>query len=152
MTSSGESPVFQELRDLVAERIVFMDGAMGTMIQAHSLGEDDYRGERFASHGSPLKGNNDLLCLTQPAVIRSIHEAYLEVGTDILETNTFNATSISQADYALESVVYELNLEAARLARAAVKDSARELRNFYKSRVKDSAFWGSKIACFGGQR
>eukprot|EP00903_Cladosiphon_okamuranus_P004401 g4399.t1 len=92
---------------------------MGTMIQRHNLSENDFRGSRFTDHATDLKGNNDLLVLTRPDVIRSIHEEYLDAGADIIETNTFNSTTISQADYALESVVYELNFEAAKLAREA---------------------------------
>ncbi|MBI4511085.1 MAG: methionine synthase [Deltaproteobacteria bacterium] len=107
----------QLLEQLLSERILVLDGAMGTMIQRFRLGEDDFRGERFAGHGNDLKGDNDLLTLTRPDVIASIHDAYLDAGADIIETNTFNATTISQADYGLEHLVYELNLEAARLAR-----------------------------------
>src|SRR5579863_7910161 len=106
-----------ELKRLLAERILLLDGAMGTMIQTHSLGEQDFRGTRFAAHQRDLKGNNDLLTLTRPDIIAGIHRAYLEAGADILETNTFNSTSISQADYGTEALVYELNLEAARLAK-----------------------------------
>ncbi|MCK4709933.1 MAG: homocysteine S-methyltransferase family protein, partial [Gammaproteobacteria bacterium] len=84
------------------QRILFLDGAMGTMIQSYELEEADYRGERFADWSSPLKGNNDLLSLTQAKIIRDIHKAYLDVGADIVETNTFNATSISMADYGME--------------------------------------------------
>ena len=101
------------------QRILILDGAMGTMIQKHKLEEADYRGERFAQWASDLKGNNDLLCLTQPQIIRGIHEAYLEAGADIIETNTFNATSISMADYHMEALAYELNVEGAKLAREA---------------------------------
>jgi 5-methyltetrahydrofolate--homocysteine methyltransferase len=107
---------------LLAERILVLDGAMGTMIQAHSFDEAAYRGARFADHGQDLKGNNDLLSLTQPDAIRTIHAAYLAAGADIVETNTFNSTSISQADYGLEALVYELNREGARLARAACEE------------------------------
>jgi 5-methyltetrahydrofolate--homocysteine methyltransferase len=96
-----------------------LDGAMGTMIQQYPLTEADFRGDRFKDHGSDLKGNNDLLTLTRPDIIQEIHEAYLRAGADIVETNTFNATTIAQADYALESVVYELNKEGAALAKAA---------------------------------
>ncbi|WP_235544183.1 methionine synthase [Phycicoccus sp. Soil803] len=96
-----------------------MDGAMGTMIQREGLGEDDYRGERFADWESDLKGNNDLLSLTQPEIIRGIHTAYLEAGADLIETNTFNAQRISLADYGMEDLAYEFNLESARLARQA---------------------------------
>ncbi len=108
-----------ELRRLLADRLLVLDGAMGTMIQRHKLEEADFRGERFADWGQPLKGNNDLLVLTQPAVIRDIHQAFLDAGADIIETNTFNSTSISQADYGTEGLVYELNVAAARLAREA---------------------------------
>ncbi|HRY15107.1 MAG TPA: homocysteine S-methyltransferase family protein, partial [Candidatus Competibacteraceae bacterium] len=106
-----------ELTDLLARRILILDGAMGTMIQSYRLREADYRGERFRNWPSDLKGNNDLLVLTQPAIIHEIHAAYLEVGADILETNTFNSTSVSMHDYGMESFVPELNREAARLAR-----------------------------------
>ena len=106
-----------ELRSLLAERILILDGAMGTMIQQEKLGEADYRGERFLDHPKDLKGNNDLLVLTRPQVISAIHRAYLEAGADIIETNTFNATRVSQAEYGLESVAYELNVEGARLVR-----------------------------------
>lgn len=107
----------EEIRTLLKERILILDGAMGTMIQQHKLTEADYRGERFADHASDLKGNNDLLLLTRPAVIRGIHAEYLAAGADIIETNTFNATRLSQADYHLEDIVYELNVAGARLAR-----------------------------------
>ena len=106
----------------IEERILVLDGAMGTMIQTYSLTEADYRGARFGNHPRDLKGNNDLLTLTRPQVIREIHDAYLRAGADILETNTFNSTSISQADYGLEHVVYELNREGARLARAVADE------------------------------
>jgi len=104
---------------LLAERILILDGAMGTMIQAHELDEADYRGARFQDHPGELKGNNDLLVLTQPDIIRGIHEAYLAAGADIVETNTFNANAVSLADYHMEDLAYEINREAARLARAA---------------------------------
>jgi 5-methyltetrahydrofolate--homocysteine methyltransferase len=114
------------LRDAAAERILILDGAMGTMIQRHKLAEADYRGERFKAWPSDLKGNNDLLVLTQPDVIRSIHEAYFEAGADIAETNTFNAQAISMADYGMEALSFEINVAAARLAReAADKYTAR---------------------------
>jgi len=112
-----------ELRDLLAQRILILDGAMGTMVQQHGLQEADYRGgdknSRFLTHAKDLKGNNDLLCLTRPDVIRGIHTAYLEAGADILETNSFNATRVSQAEYGLADVAFELNVAAARLAREA---------------------------------
>ena len=108
-----------ELRDLLARRILILDGAMGTMVQRHGLVEADYRGSRFAGHAKDLKGNNDLLSLTRPDVIKGIHDAYLAAGADILETNTFNATRISQAEYGLAALAYELNVAGAQLARAA---------------------------------
>ena len=114
------------LHAALEQRILVLDGAMGTMIQRYRLTEEQYRGERFRDFGRDLRGNNDLLSITRPAVIREIHAEYLEAGADILETNTFNSTSISQADYGLEDVVAELNLAGARLAReAADAQSAR---------------------------
>ncbi len=110
------------LPDLLRQRILILDGAMGTMIQRYELGEREYRGERFAQWEHDLKGNNDLLLLTQPKVIRDIHAAYLEAGADIVETNTFNAQSISLADYRMEEIAYELNLEGARLARSVADE------------------------------
>ncbi len=107
------------IEDLLKDRILVLDGAMGTMIQRHGLEEADYRGERFADHAMDLKGNNDLLTLTRPDLIRDIHLSFLEAGADIVETNSFNATTISQADYGLEGIVRELNVAAARLAREA---------------------------------
>ena len=107
------------LYDAAARRILVLDGAMGTMIQRHRLGEDDYRGERFRDSPKDLKGNNDLLSLTRPDLISDIHTAYLEAGADLIETNTFSATTIAQADYGLEAAVYDINFESARLARAA---------------------------------
>lgn len=107
------------LKRAVQERILVLDGAMGTMIQRYRLDEAGFRGDRFKDWGQDLKGNNDLLALTQPEIIREIHLSFLEAGADILETNTFNSTSISQADYGLEDFAYELNREAARIAREA---------------------------------
>jgi len=107
------------LEQAIKDRILILDGAMGTMIQRHKLEEADYRGERFADWPSDLKGNNDLLTLTQPQIIQGIHEQYLAAGADIIETNTFNANSISMEDYDMVSLVFELNVESARLARAA---------------------------------
>jgi 5-methyltetrahydrofolate--homocysteine methyltransferase len=109
-----------KLKEACRSRLLFIDGAMGTMIQRHQLTEADYRGERFAQHAHDLRGNNDLLCLTRPDIIQGIHEQYLAAGADILETNTFNATSIVQAEYGLSELAYELNVAAARVARAAV--------------------------------
>ncbi len=111
-----------QLDALLRQRIVILDGAMGTMIQGYRLSEAEYRGSRFRDHPHDLKGNNDLLVLTRPQVIREIHAQYLEAGADIIETNTFNSTSISQADYHLQHVVHELNLEAAKLARAVADE------------------------------
>jgi len=112
---------------IAKERILVLDGAMGSVIQTYSLKEEDFRGTRFADHPSPLQGNNDLLSITRPDVVRGIHEAYFEAGADIVETNTFNAQVISQADYALESLSYELNVVSAQLAReAALKFETRE--------------------------
>ena len=105
------------LEALLAERILVLDGAMGTMIQAHRLGEADYRGARFADWPVDLKGNNDLLTLVRPDIIRGIHSQYLEAGADIVETNSFNSTAVSMADYRMAGLVAELNREAARLAR-----------------------------------
>ncbi|MEO0576767.1 MAG: methionine synthase [Pseudomonadota bacterium] len=108
---------FDALQALIAERIVFLDGAMGTMIQSHKLTEADYRGQRFADWPSDVKGNNDLLTLTRPEIIADIHQQFFEAGADIVETNTFNSNQPSQADYGMEALVVELNLAAARLAR-----------------------------------
>lgn len=107
------------LKAEAAKRILVLDGAMGTALQAYKLDEAAFRGERFADHGHDLKGNNDILCLTRPDVLGEIHTGYLEAGADIIETNTFNGTSISQADYGAEDLAYEINLEGARLARQA---------------------------------
>lgn len=105
------------LKQQLAERILFLDGAMGTMIQSYKLDEKDYRGARFANWEVDLKGNNDLLSLTQPDIIKAIHRAYFEAGADIVETNTFNSTTIAMADYHMESLAYEINVASARLAR-----------------------------------
>src|SRR5574343_1790798 len=106
-----------ELQSLLQQRLLVLDGAMGTMIQRHGLQEADYRGARFADHPHDLKGNNDLLVLTRPDIIGGIHRAYLEAGADILEPCTFNSTAVSQADYKLEAILYELHKEGAALAR-----------------------------------
>ena len=111
--------VEKALRQTLGERILILDGGMGTMVQAYELQEQDYRGERFADHSSDLKGNNDLLTLTRPDVIKAIHLAYLEAGADIIETNTFNSTKVSQEDYKLGEIAFELNESAARLAKEA---------------------------------
>jgi 5-methyltetrahydrofolate--homocysteine methyltransferase len=109
--------IFDTLHRLLAQRILVLDGAMGTMVQRRKLSEADFRGERFRSHPKDLKGNNDVLVLTRPDVIADIHAEYLAAGADIVETNTFSSTAVSQADYGLEAIAYELNVEAARLAR-----------------------------------
>ena len=119
MNDIATSPTAR-LRALFEQRVVLFDGAMGTMIQRCGLSEADFRGERFADHGSDLAGNNDLLSITRPDVIEDIHRQYLEAGADIVETNTFNAQRISQADYHLEDASYDINLAAAQCARRAV--------------------------------
>ena len=106
-----------KLQQLIRERILILDGAMGTMIQRHKLEEEDYRGLRFQNHPFPLKGNNDLLSITRPEVIKDIHRQYFEAGADIVETNTFSGTTIAQADYHLEDVVYDINYYSAKIAR-----------------------------------
>ena len=118
MTTQHRPDATAQLAAAMAERVLVLDGAMGTMIQAYGLAEADYRGERFADHASDLQGNNDLLSLTRPEVVREIHRAYLEAGADLVETNTFNAQRISLADYGMEDLAYEMNVAAASLARA----------------------------------
>lgn len=116
-----------QIEQLLKERILILDGAMGTMIQAYNFSEEDYRGERFKDYHILLKGNNDLLTLTQPEAIKEIHRKYLAAGADIIETNTFSGTTIAMADYGMEDLVYELNYESARLAREAADEfTARE--------------------------
>lgn len=110
------------IREHLDQRILIIDGAMGTMIQRHRLTEADYRGERFSNWHKDVKGNNDLLSITQPNIIKAIHEDYLEAGADIIETNTFSSTTIAQADYGMESLAYELNLASARVAREAADE------------------------------
>jgi 5-methyltetrahydrofolate--homocysteine methyltransferase len=109
-------------KKLLSERILVLDGAMGTMIQRHKLTEDHYRGERFKDHTYDLKGNNDILCLTQPEIIKEIHKAYFQAGADIVETNTFNGTSISQSDYNTQHLVYEINFQAAKIAKEVAEE------------------------------
>ncbi len=109
-----------DIKEILRERILVLDGAMGTMIQRYNLEEADFRGERFKNHSKDLRGNNDLLNLTRPDIIEAIHKEYLEVGSDIIETNTFSSNSISMADYDMEDLIYELNLEGAKIARRAV--------------------------------
>src|SRR5687767_4887735 len=114
-----------DIRNLLEQRILIIDGAMGTMIQRYKLSEADYRGERFKNWPSDLKGNNDLLNLSQPQIIKEIHKEYLNAGVDIIETNTFNAQRVSLADYHMEDLAYEINLEAARIAKEAVRESGK---------------------------
>lgn len=109
----------ERLESILSERIMLLDGAMGTMIQRHTLEEADFRGEHFKDHPSPLKGDNDLLAITRPEIIQSIHEAYFEVGADFATTNSFNATTIAQEDYSMEAHVYDINYHAAQCARKA---------------------------------
>ena len=111
-----------DIREILEKRILILDGAMGTMIQRHKLEEEDFRGDRFKNFEHPLKGNNDLLSLTRPDIVRDIHREYYASGADIAETNTFSGTTIAQADYHLEDIVYELNYESARLAREAADE------------------------------
>ena len=127
-----------DIRKLLEQRILIIDGAMGTMIQLHKLKEADYRGERFKDWPSDVKGNNDLLSLTQPQIIKEIHKQYLEAGADIIETNTFNSQRISLADYHMEDLAYELNIAAAKIAREAINEFTLD------SRTPDSRL---KIRC-----
>ena len=126
MNGTAVMNLTEQLDELLAKRILILDGAMGTMIQRHKLEEKDFRGTRFASHPHDLKGNSDVLVLTRPDVIGSIHREYLEAGADIIETNSFNAQAISQADYAFEPYCYEINVEAAKLARTAADEYTRK--------------------------
>src|SRR5436309_5946021 len=121
------SAVESTLRRLAAERILVLDGAMGTMIQALKLDEEGFRGARFDAWNREVRGNNDLLILTQPRAVRDIHLAYFRAGADIVSTNTFSSTRIAQADYGMEAIAYELNLDGARLVRAAADIAAREV-------------------------
>lgn len=112
----------KSIQEILKERILVIDGAMGTMIQRHTLEEEDFRGERFKNHAHPLKGNNDILSLTRPDIIKDIHRQYLAAGADILETNTFSATTIAQADYKLEDAVYDINYWSAKIAKEVAED------------------------------
>ncbi|MEO1451043.1 MAG: homocysteine S-methyltransferase family protein, partial [Bacteroidota bacterium] len=123
MQSTTFKPVTKAyLQNLLKTRILILDGAMGTMIQRHTLTEEDFRGERFKDHTIPLKGNNDILSLTQPEIIKEIHRMYMRAGSDIIETNTFSGTTIAQADYELEDAVYDINYYSAKLAREAADE------------------------------
>ena len=110
------------IRAELEKRILVIDGAMGTMIQQYKLEEKDYRGKRFVNWHKDLKGNNDLLSITQPQIIKTIHKEYLKAGADIIETNTFSGTSIAMADYEMEEFVYELNFESAKIAKEAISE------------------------------
>ena len=125
MSNHSSNPRTQQLHDLLKERIAILDGAMGTMVQRYRLEEADYRGERFADHPIDLKNNNDALSLVRPDIIEEIHTGYLDAGADIIETNTFNANAVSMADFGMEHLVYEMNVEAVRIARRAISDAAR---------------------------
>ena len=123
---------------ILQQRIVILDGAMGTMIQRYKLVEADYRGSRFVDHPKDLKGNNELLQFTRPEVIQEIHEKYLAAGADIIETNTFGATSVAQEDYGLEAYAYEMNVAAAKIARAACR-SARAAASCTATRARSAS-------------
>lgn len=112
----------KKIQDILKERILVLDGAMGTMIQRHKFTEEDYRGERFKDWKQPLQGNNDLLSLTQPEAIKEIHALYFEAGADIAETNTFSGTTIAMEDYAMEDLVYELNYQSAKIAKEVANE------------------------------
>src|SRR4051812_4122715 len=115
-----------DIRKELEQRILIIDGAMGTMIQQYKLEEKDYRGKRFADWHKDLKGNNDLLSITQPQIIKSIHKEYLKAGADIIETNTFSATTIAMADYDMQELAYELNYESAKIAKEAIAEFQKE--------------------------
>ena len=110
------------IKDILKERILILDGAMGTMIQRYKLQEKDFRGTQFVNSENDLKGNNDLLSITRPEIIKEIHAEYLKAGADIIETNTFSGTIIAQADYKLESAVYDINFQSAKIAKQAAKE------------------------------
>ena len=110
-----------KIKKLFKDKILVLDGAMGTMVQSYNLEESDFRGDRFKNHPKDLKGNNDILCLTKPDIVADIHKAYFDTGCDMVETNTFNANKISQLDYGMEDYSYELNYEAAKIARNIAK-------------------------------
>lgn len=115
-----------DIRKELEKRILIIDGAMGTMIQRYKLSEADYRGERFKDWHSDVKGNNDLLNITQPQIITAIHKEYLDAGADIIETNTFSSTTIAMADYEMQSLAYELNVAAAKCAKEAIKQTGKQ--------------------------
>jgi len=119
----------QNIKDILKNRILILDGAMGTMIQRYTLTEDDFRKGWFENHDFPLKGNNDLLSLTRPDIIKAIHAEYLEAGSDIIETNTFSGTSIAQADYKLEKFAYDINYHSAKIAKAVCEEYTKQNSN-----------------------
>ncbi len=119
--------IMTDIKEILKKRIMILDGAMGTMIQKHKLEEEDFRGDKWPNHPSPLKGNNDLLSITRPDIIKDIHRQYFEAGADFVETNTFSGTTIAQADYNLEEAVYDINYESAKIAKeVAVEITAKE--------------------------
>lgn len=124
MTNKQPSIIAQEIKN----RILVLDGAMGTMLQRHNFSENDFRGERFKNFSHPLKGNNDLLSLTQPEAVKEVHRQYFKAGADIVETNTFSATTIGMADYHLEDLVYDLNYQSAKIAREVANEFTDKLR------------------------
>ena len=128
----------KQMKNMHKNKIIIMDGAMGTMIQSHKLSEVDYRGEKFKLHPCDLKGNNDILSLTQPHIIQKIHETYLNAGANIIETNTFNANAISQSDYELENFAYEMNLASAKIAKKSIKNKADEIWSLSKMTLPHS--------------
>src|SRR5471032_1176534 len=128
LDESARARRIERLKSLLEERIVLLDGAMGTMIQGHKLDEAGFRGERFGDYGRDLQGNNDLLTLSRPEIIADIHRAYFEAGADIIETNTFNSTAISQADYGMQALVPELNYRGAQLARLVADEFTAKAR------------------------
>ena len=140
-----------ELAALMRERIVILDGAMGTAIQRDRPDEAGYRGERFASREEwpgDLQGNNDLLSITQPQIIAGIHREYLEAGADIVETNTFSSNAVSLADYGMEELAYELNFESARLAREVAEETnrlRRDLKSMLRMGTADDATWSPRV-------
>src|ERR1019366_3452357 len=132
-----------DIRKELEKRVLVIDGAMGTMIQQYNLEEKDYRGKRFADFHKDLKGNNDLLSITQPQIIKTIHKEYLKAGADIIETNTFSGTTIAMADYDMQDLVYELNYESAKIAKEAV---AEFLKENSKSQILNPKFVAGSIA------
>ena len=117
-----ETIKMKNIKQEIKKRILVLDGAMGTMLQAYKFSEEDFRGERFKDYSTPLKGNNDLLSITQPQAIKEIHAKYFKAGADIVETNTFSGTSIAMADYQMEDLVYELNYESAKIAKEVANE------------------------------